>query len=196
MGVAAREQGRLEEAYALHEEALALFREVRGTPGVADTLNNLAIVARDRGDADRAAELAGQSLDVRRELGDRRGLAATLRTLAAIARDRGDTERAAALGAESLDLLRDSGDHTGLAACLEGVAATCWAQGRAEQAAQLYGRAEALRAEHATPLPPVERPHQDRVLAALRAALGDERFRAAWAAGRETPLDQVIAAEV
>jgi len=195
LGVAAREQGRADQAWTLHEEALALFREVRGTPGVADALNNLAIVARDRGDDDRAAELAGASLGIRRDVGDRRGLAATLRTFADVARDRGDTERSAALGAESLDLLRSSGDHAGLAACLEGLAATAWAHAQAARAAQLYGRAEALREEHATPLPPIERPHQDEALAALRTALGDERFSMAWAVGWEAPLDQVIAAE-
>jgi len=142
-----------------------------------------------------AAELAGESLGVRRDLWDRRGLAATLRTLTNVARDRGDAERAAALGAEGLDLLRGSGDHTGLAACLESLAATCWAQGRAEQAARFYRRAGTLREEHATPLPPIERPHQDEVLAALRAALGDDHFRAAWVDGRATPLDYMIATE-
>jgi predicted ATPase/transcriptional regulator with XRE-family HTH domain len=194
LGVAAREQGRPEEAHALHEEALALFQAVRGAPGVADALHNMALVARDRGDDDRAAELAGESLRLRRDVGDRRGTAATLRTLAAIARDQGDMERAATLGAESLDLLQDSGDHAGLAAGLEGIAATCWARGRAAHAVRLYGRAGALRAERDTPLPPVERLHQDQVLAALRAALGDDHFCRAWASGRATPLDRIAMA--
>jgi len=189
LGLAAREQGRAEEAQALHEEAQGLFRAVRGAPGVADALNNLALVARDRGDDDRAEELAGESLDVRRDVGDRRGVAATLRTLADVARDGGDAERAAALDTEGLDLLRGSGDHAGRAACLEGRAATAWAQGQAERATQLYGQAASVRAEHDRPLPPVERPHRHEVLAALRAALGDDRFRVAWEDGQATPHD-------
>jgi len=180
LGIVARLHGAYARAHELLCESLALKRELGDTWGGAYALNNLGIAAREQGRADEAHALHEEALALFREVRGAPGVADALNNLAVVARDRGDAERAAMLDAESLDLLRGSGDHTGLAACLESLAAARWAHAQAARAAQLYGRADALREEHETPLPPVERPHQDEVLAALRAALGDGHFRAAW----------------
>jgi hypothetical protein len=77
---------------------------------------------------------------------------------------------------------------------LEGFAHVAGAEGDAERAARLFGAAEALREALGAPLPPVERAHYDRSVAATRAALGEEAFAAAWAEGRALSLEQAIAA--
>jgi hypothetical protein len=67
------------------------------------------------------------------------------------------------------------------------------AQGQPERAAQLFGAAAALREAIGESLPPAEQARNDQAGAALRVALGDAVFAAAWEAGRTMPLEQAIA---
>jgi hypothetical protein len=93
---------------------------------------------------------------------------------------------------ESLAMQRELGDQQGIAACLEGLATVACADGQPERAARLSGAPEALGVPIATPLPPGERAHCQRHLAAARAALGEAAFVAAWAEGRAMTSDDAI----
>jgi non-specific serine/threonine protein kinase len=66
------------------------------------------------------------------------------------------------------------------------------AQGRAEHAARLFGAAEALRTVVGTAILPHWQADHDRAEATARAALGEEAFAAAWAAGRALTVEQAI----
>jgi hypothetical protein len=105
----------------------------------------------------------------------------------------GDDERATAFYRQSLKLHRERGIVLEVADRLEGLAKVARMQGRPERAARLFGAAQALREQLGTPLPPVERADYDRNLAAVRAALDDDAFGEAWAAGRTMQLEQAIA---
>ncbi len=77
---------------------------------------------------------------------------------------------------------------------LEELAKVVAAQGEQEWAAQLFGAAEALRETMEAPLPPIERPDHEQRIEAVRAALGTDRFRAAWEQGcLMTPWDAFTA---
>jgi hypothetical protein len=89
---------------------------------------------------------------------------------------------------QSLALRRALGEPLGIAQCLEGLALTA-DRDRAAWAARLLGAAEAIRERLGAPLPPVDRPEHDAAVAAARAALGDDGFAAAWAAGRTMTID-------
>jgi hypothetical protein len=52
---------------------------------------------------------------------------------------------------------------------------------------------EALRETLGIPLPPKERPDHEDTVAVVRAALGEEAFAHARAAGRVLPLEQAVA---
>jgi hypothetical protein len=65
-------------------------------------------------------------------------------------------------------------------------------QHRKQRAARLFGAAAALREAIGAPLPPVEHAAYDRSVAALRAALPEAAFAAAWAEGRRMTVDQAI----
>jgi hypothetical protein len=67
------------------------------------------------------------------------------------------------------------------------------AQAQSERAARLFGAAEALREAIGTPLPPADRAEHDRSVAAVRTALGEEAFAAAWAEGRALTLEHAVA---
>jgi hypothetical protein len=77
--------------------------------------------------------------------------------------------------------------------CFEGLAAVLGLTGRAEEASKLLGAAEALRESLGVGLAPAEQATHDETVAAVRKALGEERFSAAWRQGRELALDEAIA---
>ena len=58
----------------------------------------------------------------------------------------------------------------------------------------MLGAADALRTTIGAPLSPNERASAERIVAALRAALGAATYEIAWTEGRALPLEQAIAA--
>jgi predicted ATPase/transcriptional regulator with XRE-family HTH domain len=98
---------------------------------------------------------------------------------------RGEQELALAL-----ELAHTSETVWGLPACLEGLATLAVHQTDPARAVRLLGAAEAIRAEQSVPVPPADRRAYDRLVAAVRGALGVEAFARAWAVGQKLPADQ------
>jgi hypothetical protein len=67
------------------------------------------------------------------------------------------------------------------------------AQGQPARAAALCEAAAAARTTIGAPLPPAQRASYDATVAAAQAALGEDAFAAAWAAGQALPLEQASA---
>jgi DNA-binding CsgD family transcriptional regulator len=66
-------------------------------------------------------------------------------------------------------------------------------RGHLERAAELFGTAAAYRESHAVFRAQAYEGLYGAAVVALRRALGDDRFEAAWAAGRALPLDEAVA---
>ena len=94
-GVLASQQSDYPAAQALHEESLAIRRELGDPRGIGVSLSNLGIVAYEQGDYSAARALQEESLAIFRELGDRRGIAASLNGLANVAFALAEPHRAA-----------------------------------------------------------------------------------------------------
>jgi tetratricopeptide (TPR) repeat protein len=84
-------------ARALHEESLALYREIGDKAGIASCLNNLGNVAREQGNYPAARALYEESLTLYREIGDKRGIAECLARLGGVAVGVGQVDRGANL---------------------------------------------------------------------------------------------------
>ncbi|MGH2372250.1 MAG: tetratricopeptide repeat protein [bacterium] len=192
LGAVALNRADYERAQELFEETLSLRRELGDKPSVAGSLGNLGIVAYYLGDYDRAAGLLEESLTLWRELGAEPGVATALNVLGRVVHAQGDQERAGGLFRESLTLYAKHGDKRGIAWALEGLARVAGASGHPERAARLFGAAHALREAIGDPLPPRDRGDYERGVNAVRALLDEQRFTAAWAQGREMPLDQAV----
>jgi predicted ATPase/DNA-binding XRE family transcriptional regulator len=177
----ARARGDLSNAEALYEQCLALWQEVGDTWGRATGLSDLAIAHCLAGEPDRAEPCAEQARALWQELEDGRSLARTLCTLGVVACLRGDLDRAVALHRQSLAGGAPFADTLGAILDLEGLATATEAQGRPERATVLLAVATALRAAAGAPLPPVKEAACRALLSALRAALGEDAFAAAWA---------------
>jgi hypothetical protein len=104
----------------------------------------------------------------------------------------GDHGTGRAFCAESLAIRRELGDRRGIAGCLEALAGVAGAQGQHERAARLFGAAAALRESIGAPLPPADSAEIEPRVAAVRAALGEEAFTAAWAAARAMSLEEAV----
>ena len=192
LGTVALDQGDYGSSRAYYEQSLAIFREIGDQGSIAYSLNNLGVVAWHQDDSETARGLYEESLSIFRELGDKRGIAGSLNSLGNVARGRGDYRGARTLQEEGLAIRWELGDKWGIAESLEALATLAVAEGRPERAARLRGTAEALREAIHTPLPPNEREQYDRDLAAVREALGEAAFAAAWAEGRRMSMEQVI----
>jgi tetratricopeptide (TPR) repeat protein len=105
----------------------------------------------------------------------------------------GDVVGAAALYAESLARARALGATILVVSALLGLAGVAAASGYAEQGARLLGGAEGISTTLGAPMYPRDRPARERGLAALTAALGEERLTAARQAGRTLTIDQAVA---
>lgn len=193
LGVMAHLRAEIGQATEWYEEALELFRRLGDRHGVAASLTNLGNLASARGDHAAAEAYYGASLELFRSVGEQREVAACLRNLAGVARDRGDHLRAATLCHEGLAVAAELGDRWGLAAGLALAARILAAAGHAEQAIMLFGAATTAREEaDGGPAVTLGKTH-DETVAALKAAVGPDRFAAAWASGRAMTPTEAIA---
>lgn len=187
LGELAWRRGDLETASQRLQEALALARE-RGKSGyVLHVQRWLAYVACARGEYDRAEELGRRSLegyDEHQEL--ERGEATMV--LARVALYRVEPARAVELYRASLAGVWPA-EWMSTVRALEGLG-WAWAEdGRHDRATRLLAAVARERARSGARLPPIDRPWQERVVAALRAAQGEGTFAAAWAEGETLVAD-------
>ncbi|MGQ0550991.1 MAG: ATP-binding protein [Armatimonadota bacterium] len=113
-GNLAYNQGDYAAAQDLHEQSLAIRREVGDQQSVAGSLNNLALVARRRGDYVGARALLEEAIGINRMLGNRTWEAINLNNLGNVVHDRGNYAEARALQEESLAIFTDLGNEWGI----------------------------------------------------------------------------------
>jgi non-specific serine/threonine protein kinase len=197
MGYGAQRVGNFAEAEAHLTEGLAIFRELGDSWGAALVLQGLGMIALRSGNYELSSHWLTQSLADFTELADVRSMAASRATLGAVRLRQGDLTHASELLSESLRSRFQIGDKGGIAWCLEWMAAAALATrappGGPFHAAHLLGAASALRVALASPIDPVDQPEYERLLSAVQSELSDPAFVAAWEAGRQMTLEDVVA---
>jgi non-specific serine/threonine protein kinase len=128
----------------LHEESLAVARELEDPEGIAASLSNLGAVAHELGEYAEAQTLHEESLTIRHARGDRRGMAVSLNNLGIVAYFRGDYETARTLYEQSLAIERELGNEQGIAMSLENLGELARAQADYERARSLYEESLAI----------------------------------------------------
>jgi predicted ATPase/class 3 adenylate cyclase len=195
LGLYAREQGETEKARAYMDESVARLREL-GFIAHWGTVNRIQLAV-EESDFVFARSLAEETLTHSRKLDFWWVTAQVLGQLGRMATYDGDYAAAKAFWDENLTLSweRGEGQRHNLPGSLEGLAALAAARGESERAACLWGAAAALREtpNHRPPAGSVGVPAADEPrLAAVRAALGEEAFTAAWAEGRALSPQQAV----
>jgi hypothetical protein len=129
-----------------------------------------------------------------REVGDRRSEAVTALNLANALRDTGNLSQAADQYGEALGEFVDAGDHQDVALVFLGLGGVMAGVGQFESAAKLLAAASVLKPGE--DLNSTEKSREATNLkaniSAIRSALGEEGFTAAWDAGRTMSLDAAV----
>jgi hypothetical protein len=112
----------------------------------------------------------------------------TAMALARVALFRGEPARAVELYRLSLAGVWPA-DWISTLRALEGLGWAWAEEGRQDQATRLLAAVARWRQRSGARLPPIDRPRQARVVSALRAALGEGAFAAAWAEGEALAAD-------
>jgi tetratricopeptide (TPR) repeat protein len=188
-----RSQRDPEQAQRLAEQSLAHF-EKQGIGWMrAFALGLLGQLHLARGEWTQARVKLEESAVFLQEIGSRSDSIEPLLSMARAAVAQQDLVEAHRRCQESLRLQVALGGQALVPAYLEVVGALLAAQGRALEAVELWGTAEALREVLGAPMYPVERADYEQAVAAARKQLGEEACARAWAKGRITPVEQVIA---
>jgi ATP/maltotriose-dependent transcriptional regulator MalT len=154
----------------------------------------MAGTAYARGDLTRAAALAEQALARYRTLGYIRGVIRNLQLSANIARDRGGYTLALQRYQESLDMAREHDDQHQTIVLLESIAGIAATSGQPEAAVRLFAAATTLRERTGYRVgDPAEPNAREARESAARAAIGEQAFEEAWAAGHALSRERAIA---
>ena len=146
-----------------------------------------------RGDRVRGEQLFSECLEIARAGGWRIPIAYSLEALGTCARELGNRRRAASLYRESLSLIRDRRDPGTLGNCIRSIGAIAAADRRPEVAVRLFGAAEKNNERHGIgTVPSVERDFREHDYASAREQMTQTAFDAAWAAGRDLPIEVVV----
>jgi predicted ATPase/DNA-binding winged helix-turn-helix (wHTH) protein/Tfp pilus assembly protein PilF len=141
LGALTSAQGDYAAAERFLEQSLSLYEEIGDQPGIAASLNALAVTARDRGDYASAQSNFERSLACWRVLGDRHAIARCLHNLGNVVKTRGDYARARWALGEATELFDELGDGIGAAWSFNQQGDIAHEQGDVATAQSLYKRA-------------------------------------------------------
>lgn len=145
--ILAVEQGDYATGRALHEQNLAILRELGDKEGIARTLESLGTMAWLQSRYAEARALYEESLAIRREMGDIRGVAGVLNNLAIRAARQGDFATAVPLYEESLAIHRQMNNRRGIGMVLNNLGNLALMQGNFEKARTMHEESLAIRRE-------------------------------------------------
>jgi tetratricopeptide (TPR) repeat protein len=177
----------------LAHEALDVSTAAGDEPGRSNALHLLGVGAQIAGDLVEARDWMTQRLAIVRATGNAFLIASEAANLSMVERQLGNLQTAEALDREALQIAERTGDQFTKPFAIAGLAAIATERGEYERAATLVGAAEAIMEAQHMAWPPDERPHYERMLAALPEAMGPAGFERARLTGRSMPTSEAVA---
>jgi len=178
------------------EESLRWYRERDSRLGIALVFAARAEIALATSELEQAESYSRTSLAIAHEVGHEGTVAFATAMLGAAALERGalaDTER---LLRSALTGFEATGDFVNTPTALDTFAELARASGDDGRAAQFLGAAAEHRDRLGLAIAPVQRGKRDRFLDRLRGGMTAPAFEAAFAAGRQSSVDGLLAAPI
>jgi hypothetical protein len=186
--------GNVVVARALLVKSVEIAREHGDQWGLTFALSQLGIIAYHDADLTAARRFREEAAAVARAIGDRHTLGLALAGLALVARLQEHYDESERLFHETLLVSSELKDQWVMPRALGGLAGAAVLAANYERAARLFGATAAMREVSGTGEAARSfRGTYERDEAEARAALGEEAFAAAWAAGRAMSLEQAVA---
>ena len=180
------------EGRRLARESLAVSEGADDEPGRSNALHLLGVGAQIAGDLLEARDWMTQRLTLVRATGNEFLIASETSNLSMVERQLGNLDATEALAREALAIGERIADEFTRPFAISGLAAIATDRGQFERAATLVGAAEAIMDAQQMAWPPDERPHYERMLAALPEAMGAGEFDRARAAGRSMTSSEAV----
>ncbi|MGA8774558.1 MAG: tetratricopeptide repeat protein [Terriglobales bacterium] len=141
------QQGDLDRAEAMLEDAIKVFRQVGDLEGITAVSGNLGGMFLARGNLTDAARALSDAIPGYKEMGDKDGVALTLADLAQVERQRGELKKALAGYQEARTIALEIDDKRAVAYALAGAGNVLVDQGDLQAARKSYRESLALRKE-------------------------------------------------
>lgn len=186
-------RGDLGRRVALSEEAVALARVLGDPVWIAQAVVNLGHTRTLQGDATAAVPLLEEGIALHRTVGFERGIGWAVEIRGNVAMIQDDARLAERLYREGLALSWRYGGLSNAEHSLTRLAAAVVAAGRPLEAARLLGAVAAMRETLRGSIAAGPDVSYARAVEAVWAAIGDEQFGAAWAAGKHQPSAEAVA---
>ncbi len=186
-------EGKDEEAKGRLDFVMNIYKSLEVRTQVAEALGFLGLLSLRQGEVEKAHAQLAESLQIRKEVGEEQGIVWAKIWLARVEHARQNLDQARRLLQEALPRAIKVHGTVYTAMGLEEMGKIVAEQGEPEWATQLLGAAEALRETIEAPVPLVEQPDYQKLIATVRAMLGEARWSALWAQGRNMTPQQVFA---
>jgi predicted ATPase/class 3 adenylate cyclase len=196
LGHLARDQGEYATAQSFYEKSVKLFQEIAHQQGLPRGLCFLGEVLYAQGHYEQAKTCYQESLERFQKSGNEFTAAWPRQGLGFVSLQQHHWQKAQAYFVESLRVYQKYSSPEFTALCLAGCAGLAEEQGHPERAAQLLGATSILLEalwDTSRFRDPIYQSDYERIIEAVRGALDEEAFEAAWAKGRAMTLEQAIA---
>ena len=181
------------EARRLAAEALAVCDAANDEGGRSNALHLLGVGAQLAGDLLEARAWMTKRLALVRLTDNQFLIASEAANLSMVERQLGDLDTAEALAREALEIEARTGDQFTTPFAISGLASIATERGEFVRAATLVGAAESIMEAQGMAWPPDERPHYERLLATLPAAMGLQEFERRRDLGAAMSLNDAVA---
>jgi tetratricopeptide (TPR) repeat protein len=181
------------EARRLAHEALAVAEAAGDELARSNAIHLLGVGAQIAGDLHEARDWMTERLTIVRAQQNQFLIGSEAANLSMVERQLGNLDGADALAREALRIAEARGDEFLKPFAMSGLASIAFERAEHVRAATLVGAAETIMERHSMAWPPDERPHYERLLSVLPAAMGASAFDAARAAGAALTTDDAVA---
>lgn len=186
--------GDLEAAGRAFEESVTLARASADQYALTRALGNLALLEHDRHNFERSLELMAESVDLLLAIGDEVGILQARHNIACTLRQMGRLSDAHRQMGQQIPAMVKFADPEMLMVLAEDYAALLAQLGAHEAATRLLGAADATRERNGTPRDGAQEREVNEPFEEVRTAMGDERWNREYEAGRNTPVEDALAA--